>query len=51
MKGYSEGKKGSKNPAMPGEKTANWPMKIGKESKNLNKVGWPKVKQSAKTTL
>lgn len=37
--------------SFPSEKTANWPTKIGKPSRNLNAVGWPKVKTSAKTTL
>lgn len=40
-----------KSGSFPAEKTANWPTKIGKASKNLNKTGYPKVKQSAKTTL
>jgi hypothetical protein len=41
----------SSGKAMPkAESTANWKMPMG-GSKNMNTVGFKKVKQSAKTTL
>jgi hypothetical protein len=43
-------KPGIPPPMFSGETTKAWPMGPG-NSKNMNKPGFPKVKQSAKTTL